>query len=236
MKLEITDRESWFVLVAGFLTFVLAGLVHAEESARLQDPRDVVQNLSDKVIHLVETHRDTYESDPESFHSELYELMEPVVAFSYIARNVMGKRWYSQVSAEQFGQFEKNLTDSLVGTYAKGFFTYNGEKIVVHPAEEDYHKVRRVHVMQEISTNGGIRIMYTIGLNKYGEWKLLNMVVNGINLGVTLNNQFQQAMEKGESLEAVISSWAAEAPVVEEADAKDAQPDDQDVSSDREDV
>ena len=41
-------------------------------------------------------------------------------------------------------------------------------------------------------------------LNKQGQWKLINIVINGVNLGLTFRNQFYSLMEKeGNNLEEV---------------------------------
>ena len=45
-------------------------------------------------------------------------------------------------------------------------------------------------------------------LNKQGQWKLINIVINGVNLGLTFRNQFYSLMEKeGNNLDVVIERW-----------------------------
>ena len=45
-------------------------------------------------------------------------------------------------------------------------------------------------------------------LNKQGQWKLINIVINGVNLGLTFRNQFYSLMEKEENnLDVVIERW-----------------------------
>lgn len=199
--------RQWFCLLGLVLASGLA-LASESESNVHPGPQEVVQHLTDELLMLVEEHRDTFGDDPESFHEALSVLMEPVVAFRYIAKNVMGSKYYKQASKEQFARFEENFRGGLVRTYAKGFFTYNGEEVIVHAPEEDITTNKKVTVVQEIKTDGGVEIAYTMGKNKSGQWKLLNMVVNGVNLGTTLRNQFQHAMEKSGDLDEVIDSWS----------------------------
>jgi phospholipid transport system substrate-binding protein len=47
-----------------------------------------------------------------------------------------------------------------------------------------------------------------MGKNREGEWKLINVVLNGINLGKTFRSQFMQAMKKQGDLNQVIAEWA----------------------------
>ena len=48
--------------------------------------------------------------------------------------------------------------------------------------------------------------------NNSGEWKLINVVLNGINLGKSFRDQFAQAMRQNDSnIDKVIATWAQQA-------------------------
>ena len=44
---------------------------------------------------------------------------------------------------------------------------------------------------------------------KDNQWKLLNVIINGVNLGNTFRSQFDQAMKKEANLDRVIDNWAS---------------------------
>ena len=45
-------------------------------------------------------------------------------------------------------------------------------------------------------------------LNDKGEWKLINIVINGVILGLTFRNQFSSLMKKNENnIDKVIDTW-----------------------------
>ena len=46
-------------------------------------------------------------------------------------------------------------------------------------------------------------------LNDLGEWKLINIIINGVNLGLTFRNQFYSLMKTEKDLDKVIDKWAA---------------------------
>ena len=46
-------------------------------------------------------------------------------------------------------------------------------------------------------------------LNDLGEWKLINIIINGVNLGLTFRNQFYSLMKKENDLDKVIDKWIA---------------------------
>ncbi len=47
-----------------------------------------------------------------------------------------------------------------------------------------------------------------------GQWKVVNVIVNGINLGLTFRNQFDQAMrDHNRDYDAVINGWSPQLDV-----------------------
>ena len=52
--------------------------------------------------------------------------------------------------------------------------------------------------------------VYSMYLDKNNEWKIINIVVNGINLGLTFRSQFYSLMEKNNNdVSTVIDKWIA---------------------------
>ena len=49
---------------------------------------------------------------------------------------------------------------------------------------------------------------FTVYRNKGGELKIINIIIDGINLGLTFRNQFQGVLQKeGNNLDKAIESW-----------------------------
>ena len=45
-------------------------------------------------------------------------------------------------------------------------------------------------------------------LNDQGKWKLINIVINGVNLGLTFRNQFYSLMKsESNDIDLVIEKW-----------------------------
>ena len=214
MKNLITNKI--INIVTSVILTLYAGLSTADDTEEVKQemsgPQLVVQILSDDLIALVESQRNIFKKDPQPFYIALGHLMDPVVSFRYIAKNVMGKTHYKAANAEQRAQFVGNFRAGLIRTYAKGFFNYKGEEIIIHPNTEKLTiKSKKATILQEVKTEGsGLKIFYSMGKNKSDEWKLLNMSVNGVNLGITLNKQFQTAMQKNNDLDTVIAEWATD--------------------------
>jgi phospholipid transport system substrate-binding protein len=69
----------------------------------------------------------------------------------------------------------------------------------------------RVNVLQEVRSNEGLtKVSYTLVRNRAGQWKMINVVLNGVNLGKTFRGQFSQAMQQHGDIDKVIANWSAE--------------------------
>ena len=79
------------------------------------------------------------------------------------------------------------------------------------PPENITESKNKAKVKIEIITSSSIYPgTYSMYLDKEGKWKIINIVVNGINLGKTFRSQFYSLMEKNEeNIDLVIDQWIA---------------------------
>lgn len=65
--------------------------------------------------------------------------------------------------------------------------------------------------MQVKGTNGAMYpVSYTL-VKIGGEWKVRNVIINGINIGKLFRDQFADAMQRnGNNLDQTINNWAGE--------------------------
>ncbi|HEY6530093.1 MAG TPA: ABC transporter substrate-binding protein [Cellvibrionaceae bacterium] len=187
------------------------------------DPYQVVQQTSQAVLDFVRKVSADYEKDPGSFNAQVLAIMDPVVDFDYFARSVMGTyaseaRYNSLKTDAEKQAFKANVQrfsdmfkQGLVDTYGKYLFKFNGDKIeTLPPRKGDNINSGQVAVMQNIKTgnNKPFVVQYSMRKNKAGEWKLQNVIVEGINLGQTYRTQFAQVADKYHGdLTAVINNW-----------------------------
>ena len=88
---------------------------------------------------------------------------------------------------------------------------FKDEEIIVSPPKHKSNSPNKVKVDIEIVTSSksypGVYSMY---LDKNNEWKIINIIVNGINLGLTFRSQFYSLMEKNNNdISTVIDKWIA---------------------------
>ncbi|VUD59985.1 putative phospholipid-binding protein MlaC [Thalassocella blandensis] len=172
-------------------------------------PHKVVEDVTNQLMTIVAGGKQAMEKNPDKYFAEVQGVMEQVVDFNYIAKNVMGAKYWNSATTDQKKRFVKVFTDGLVQTYAKGMANFADFDISVMPPDSDLGDKKRVSVIQKFQGPEGVnRVAYTMGLHKSGDWKLINVVLDGVNLGETLRTQFAQSVTENKGdLDATINGW-----------------------------
>lgn len=208
------------VVYRTFVMFLLAFTVAAHGAAeQTMAPDKLVEGVTQSLLKDIASYRAALDGAGDGaakdallrqFYTQLTNTLEPVIDFNWISLNVMGQ-YRKQATTEQREQFRAVFTRSLVETYGAGLLSYSDQKIVVHPLGEELAGQRKVTVTQEIvGVDKSYPLLYSMGLTRDGSWKVINVIINGINLGSTFRNQFVQAAAKyNGDLDQVIRNWAA---------------------------
>lgn len=173
-------------------------------------PQVVVEDVTSKMMGVIKTSEKVLKDNPEAYYGEIRGVLEPIVSFDFIARNVMANYWKS-ASAEQRQRFTETFTRSMVETLGKGLANYSDLEIRTIAPTEDLASASKVEIVQEVKGTEGVnRLSYTMAKHRSGEWKLINVVLNGVNLGKSFRDQFAQAMRQNDNnVDRVIENWAA---------------------------
>jgi phospholipid transport system substrate-binding protein len=209
-------HRSWAV---GLLLFVSGAW--AQQSTDVSSAYVVVQNTTTAVMEVVVAADEYVDADPERYYQAVHEVLDPVIDYRGFARSVMGDyaksdRYRSLDAAgraqlrEQLDRFTEVMRVSLVRTYSKGLRAFGGSRIEVVQPVSDVSGESRVSVRQLIYSENPTPyvMMYQMGRNKAGSWKLRNVIIESVNLGEIYRNQFQAAARKHDGdLDNVIDSW-----------------------------
>ena len=192
------------VLLLALATVIWSGFAAAEES-----PRDLVVRVTNQVLEVIRSTAADAEAGQDSLNRKIGTILKPVVAFDYISHGVMGD-FARQASAEQKARFTKVFQANLISTYTKGLEVYANLDIETLPLSENLANAGRVSIVQKVRGEGSeYTVVYSLGISKVdNQWKLLNVIINGVNLGSTFRSQFAQAMKKHGDLDAVIDNWS----------------------------
>lgn len=188
---------------------LLANLAHAEAV----HPQQVIQNVTDELLSLLEEKKSQGqgEIDRTLFLAELEAILDPAVDYEKFSKGVMGK-YYRKSSEQQHQQFIDVFKKSLFAAYGNAFMALDNEKIII----QDYDKPlqTKATIKMDVHTSSGkvFPISYSMHLTKEDQWKLKNVIVNGMNLGLTFKNQFLSLMSKHRDVDKVIENWSSDIP------------------------
>lgn len=192
--------------------FLLAFSALAPAAAvSMPPPHQVVEKATKDVLDRIVKDRQAFKKDPDHLYVIVEENLVPYVDFERIARRVMAKH-YKDATPEQRTQFRDTFKKSLIRAYGSALANYNDQKFVVLPPGRGDVEADRASVNMEVTMKDGsvYKITYAMFLDGGGAWKLENLVLEGINLGLTYRNNFAEMYQQyGGDFAKVIANWSA---------------------------
>jgi phospholipid transport system substrate-binding protein len=181
-----------------------------------QRPEQMIRASIDELMTRIEGREDYFADNLDELEAIVDDSLEDVADFRYIGASVMG-RYFGNATPQQRSRFVETFRKTLIDTYAKGLVTFDYREIRVLDNQQASRFDDQASVAMEVVANDGTvyPVSYSLRLDD-GQWKVVNVIVNGINLGLTFRNQFDQAMrDQGRDYDAVIDDWAPELAVEE---------------------
>jgi phospholipid transport system substrate-binding protein len=182
-----------------FTRFWLAGLLALMQTAApaaASTADEVVRTTTDSVIARLSAEKADLEQHPEKIYGLIDELVLPHFDFASMSKWVLGKSWKEASQAQQ-QSFIDQFRVLLVRTYAKALLEYSNEEIKFYPGEttpDSNLVVVRTEVAQ--STGGGaIPIHYRLHVSG-GDWKVVDVAVDGVSLVSTYRGSFAPEIQK----------------------------------------
>jgi phospholipid transport system substrate-binding protein len=180
------------------------------------NPHQFIDEKSQEMVNVIVTNSDLFESDPTAFKQKVKDIFEPMVDFRRVGAMVMGRTYYNNASFEQRNEFIEVFKSSLLDTYAETLAQWGDQKIeTIWPDDSTEELPAVVDVNQKLITSSNTYpITYKVRNNGSSGWQIVNIVINGVNLGLTFRNQFQAlAFENNNDINAVIINWSADIDV-----------------------
>ena len=190
--------------------FICIGFLSSQFILSQVSAHEYAERIHNNIIEIIQTKNQLFLEDPDLFTKEISDAFAPIVDFKRISRNVMGK--YSKVATNlQKEQFSRAFENSLLDTYASTLVEFKDEKINVIPPKKPSKISDKARVNIEIVTSSDTYTgRYSMYLDAAGKWKIINIEINGMNLGKIFRNQFYSLMEKNdEDINLVIQKWVS---------------------------
>ena len=191
-----------------FFSLISLQVLFFSSEAYSESSSDYVEKIHEDIVAVIIAKQGQYEEDPEEFINAISLSLQPLVDFKRISRNVMGK-YYKDANKAQIEKFNKVFKSTLLNSYSKTLAEFKDERIIVSKETKKSSKGNREKVFLQIFTSTKVYpATYDMYLNDQGQWKLINIVINGVNLGQAFRNQFYSLMKsESNDIDLVIEKW-----------------------------
>ena len=198
------------ILKKNFLVFfLLTGSLYILSD---EDPYIFIDENAQKMVRVLTEDSSLFETDRMLYENKIKEIFEPMIDFRRVAASVMGKKYYLLATKEERAEFVRIFRDSLLDTYAETLAQWGDSTITTEfPKNKEEFSIN-VEVKQTLDTGTSkYPISYKLRKSKDG-WKIVNIIINGVNLGLTFRNQFQAlAVSHNENISDTLRNWVSDA-------------------------
>jgi len=190
------------LLFAALISLILSMIGYAAES-----PQQIVQETTDHLLADLAANKERYRQDNEAFYQALTGILGDVIDAEGIAKSVMTVKYSKNATVEQINRFEENFKRSLLSFYGRALLEYNNNGIRVLPNAAV--KDGRASVKMEVTGSNGTIYPVTYSMIELnGQWRLRNVIINGINVGKLFRDQFESSMRQNAgNLDKTIDGW-----------------------------
>ena len=198
------------ILKKNFLVFfLLTGSLYILSD---EDPYIFIDENAQKMVKVLTEDSSLFETDRTLYENKIKEIFEPMIDFKRVAASVMGKKYYLLATKEERAEFVLIFRDSLLDTYAETLAQWGDSTITTEFPKNKEEFSKNVEVKQTLDTGTSkYPISYKLRKSKDG-WKIVNIIINGVNLGLTFRNQFQAlAVSHNENISDTLRNWVSDA-------------------------
>ena len=158
-------------------------------------------------LTIIKTEGSKYEEKPDEFKEKLKNIWEPMVDVGLVSRLILSKA-YGTATKEQILLFQTRTKKLLLDTYITALLEFEDYELETsRKIKENKNKTLEVEI-NFFSASDSFKAKFTLYKNKQGDLKIINIIIDGINLGLTFRNQFQDNLKnENYDLDKAIETW-----------------------------
>ena len=183
-------RRRWAPCVPG-AALVLCALLVGKISFAAPGPREVIDETANQVLVVL---RDKSLEKQQKIH-RIEDIAYARFDFDTISRLVLARNWNS-LSDSQQREFVKEFKEHLSVTYGRNVDSYSNEKVVIVSDREEARGDWTVKTKIIRSTGDDFQVDYRLR-QKDADWKIIDVVIEGVSLIANFRSQFQDIISSG---------------------------------------
>lgn len=172
-------------------------------------PGEIVKSRTNTVLSTLVEQRAAFQADPGKLNAFVKSELDQVMDREYSARLVLGRHGRA-ASQTQIDAFAAALTDNLLRRYGTALLDFDPDVDVRVKSETPLQNGKLVRVASEVLRKGGapVPVDYLFRPDAGGEWKLFDVIVEGVSYVQTYRTQFDEQL-RSQSLEQVTAKLKA---------------------------
>ena len=187
-----------FLFVLSFSSFLY--------SEKIPEIHEFIDENAQYFLTVIKEEGSTYDNEPEKFKTRLKNIWEPMVDVGLVSRLILSKA-YASATPEQIVAFEEQTKKLLLDTYVTTLLEFEDYNLETNDEIKINKRTYEVSV-KFLSSSDSFITKFSVYKNKLGEYKIINIIIDGINLGLTFRNQFQDNLANNNmDLDKAIETW-----------------------------
>jgi len=180
-------------------------LTSSVSAADLLEPQKVIEDASEQLKMRMQD--PSFTKDFRKITEFVQSVLYPRADFDLISSLVLGKLWKDASESEK-AEFKKEFQTLLIRTYSRAFIEFKEWSVRFLPINPEGDE-RKVLVKTEVLQPGlqPIAVNYRM-LHKNGEWKVYDIMIEGVSLVTNYRTSFKNEVERTGSLQEVIDQLA----------------------------
>lgn len=191
----ISIKKSLYLCMAVMLMGVC---LYAKPLLAVSDPVAMLNGVADQLIAKLKENKASINSNPSLVYSLANKVVVPHADINEMSKRVLPPAIWDSATATQKSQFQSEFTTLLVRTYASALAEYKDQTIRFYPVRGGYQGKNNVQVNSIIERSDGpsIAVNYRL-LLKGAEWRLYDLIVEGVSLLESFRSQFADQLAQG---------------------------------------
>ncbi|UTW13995.1 MlaC/ttg2D family ABC transporter substrate-binding protein [Marinobacterium rhizophilum] len=172
----------------------------------------VIEKVTQDMVALLEEGVDINdEASLNAAMGRVEERLDGMIDFDYISQRVMGK-FYRRANDAERAHFASVFKHTMVKTYTKALAGFEINRVEVAAQGPESPEPDKQVVTLEVYSGAGTKYsLVNYMLERDGQWQLVNVILDGINLRLTFTNQFADLAERNNgNIQRVIDSWESQ--------------------------
>lgn len=157
------------------------------------DPGKLVMETIDKGLVVLKEPSLKGNDKVNERRQKLWETISPIFNFEEMSKRALGQHWKKR-SDEEKKEFVGLFTNILKDAYIGKTDAYSGEKVILmkERVDKEYATVQTKFIL---NTGSELVVDYNM-LNNSGEWKIYDVIIEGVSLVNNYRSQFNSILIK----------------------------------------